>query len=112
METAIPLRLKRLIDEAIERYNRYRSPESTARLVRIEGDRVIVYFDGSFCLTCGINDWVEDLVFVLEDLGVEAELVEVIEPEDPFSDETWRIGVFRVRLPASEEPRAQGEAKR
>jgi len=101
----VDLRLKRLVDRAIEQYNRYRSPESTARLLRIDGDVVVVHFDGSFCLTCGINDWVEDLKYVLEDLGAEAELVEVIEPEDPLSDETWRIGVFRVRIPSGREGR-------
>ncbi len=100
----VDLRLKRLVDKAIEVYNRYRAPESVARLVRIDGDTVVVRFDGSFCRTCGINDWVEDFKFVLEDLGAEAELVEVIEPEDPFSDEDWRIGVFRVRR-VPEEPR-------
>lgn len=93
----VSLKLKRFIDHAIRFYNRYRAPESTAELVRITGDRVVVRFEGSFCETCGINDWVEDFKYVLEDLGAEAELIEVIEPEDPFSDEDWRIGVFRVK---------------
>ncbi len=82
------------INQAIELYNKYRSPEATARLEKIENDRVVVRFTGSFCHTCGIRDWVEDLVYVLEDLGVEAELVEYIEPE---SDEKYRVGVFKVK---------------
>lgn len=112
MEGVVDLRLKRFIDEAIRFYNRYRAPESVARLVRIDGDRVIVRFEGSFCRTCGINDWVEDFAFVLQDLGAEAELLEVIEPEDPFSEEDWRIGVFRVRRipekPRTPEPEIPG----
>ncbi len=100
MSGVVSLALKRLIDKALELYNRYRAPESVARLVRIEGDKVIVEFSGSFCRTCGINDWVEDFKFVLEDLGAEAELLEVVEPDDPFTEEDWRIGVFRVtRVP-------------
>ena len=94
---SVSLKLKRFIDKGIEVYNRYRAPESVAKLVEISGDIIVVKFDGSFCLTCGINDWVEDFKYVLEDLGGEADLLEVIEPEDPFSDENWRIGVFRVK---------------
>jgi len=100
----VDLRLKRFIDRAIEYYNRYRAPESVARLVSIDGDKVIVRFEGSFCRTCGINDWVEDFKFILEDLGAEAELLEVIEPDDFFSDEEWRVGVFRLRR-VPEKPR-------
>lgn len=98
VQGVVSLKLKRLVDRAIEEYNRYRSPESRARLLLVDGGLVYVYFDGSFCLTCGVNDWVEDLAYILEELGTEARLVEVREPEDPFSDETWRIGVFRVEL--------------
>ena len=105
---AVDLRLKRFVDKAIEEYNKYRSPEATARLERIEGDVVVIRFEGPFCATCGINDWVEDMVFVMRDLGAEAELLEVIEPDELLPDEDWRVGVFRVRLP----PHRQEEARR
>lgn len=93
----VSLELARLVRRAIEQYNRYRAPEAVAKLVAIRGDEVIVRFEGSFCRTCGINDWVEDFKYVLEDMGVESDLVKVIEPEDPFSEEDWRVGVFRVK---------------
>ncbi len=98
----VDLELARIVRRAIELYNRYRSPEAVAKLVSINGDEVVVKFDGSFCLTCGINDWVEDFKYVLEDLGVDAELVKVIEPDDPFSEENWRIGVFKVKAKKQE----------
>ncbi|MEB3759377.1 MAG: hypothetical protein GSR81_00835 [Desulfurococcales archaeon] len=97
MSGVVSLDMARFIDKAIQEYNKYRAPESIASLVKIEGDLVYVKFDGSFCRTCGINDWVEDFKFVLEDLGADAELVKVIEPDPFFSEEDWRIGVFRVR---------------
>ncbi len=97
-EAVVDLELARLIKKAIEQYNKYRSPEAVAKLVSLKGNEVIVEFDGSFCLTCGINDWVEDFKYVLEDMGVEAELVKVIEPDDPFSEENWRIGVFKIKV--------------
>jgi hypothetical protein len=95
-EGLIRLGLKKLVDRAIELYNRYRAPEAEASLLRIEGDVVIVIFRGSFCETCGINDWVEDFKYVLEELGVEAQLFRIDEPEDLFHYENWRIGYFRV----------------
>ncbi len=102
-EQPVSLKLARFVQEAIREYNRYRSPESTASLDKIEGNIVYVRFDGSFCRTCGINDWVEDFKYVLDDLGAEAELVEVVEPDPFFSDEDWRIGVFLIKkLPRTE----------
>ncbi len=84
---------EKLLERAVELYNRYRAPEAVARIRKVTGDRVEVVFEGSFCETCGIRDWVEDFAYVLEDLGVEARLEEYIEPED---DDTRRIGVFRI----------------
>ncbi len=79
---------------AIERYNRYRAPEAVAELLEVSGTEVRILFRGTFCKTCGINDWVEDFKYELEDLGVEAELVDILEPVNP--EEEFRIGVFRV----------------
>ena len=96
--------LRRLVELAIRRYNRYRGAESQAKLLKIMGDTVVVAFEGSFCETCGINDWVDDFRYVIEDLGGEAELVTVVEPESPEEFYDYRIGVFRVKkLPSREE---------
>ncbi len=94
---AVPLELARRIRRAIEDYNRFRSPEAVARIVGFDGEKLVVRIEGSFCETCGINDWVEDLVYMLEDHGVDAVLEGVVEPEDPFSSEEWRIGIYRIR---------------
>ncbi|MCD6592439.1 MAG: hypothetical protein J7K78_05450 [Thaumarchaeota archaeon] len=70
-------KLLEMVEQAIERYNRYRSPEASARLVKAEGDRVIVEFSGSFCRSCGVYDWLEDLVYELKEVdpGYEARLI-------------------------------------
>jgi hypothetical protein len=97
-----PEALRRLAEEAVRLYNRYRGAEARARLERIEGDKLYVRFKGSFCETCGINDWVDDFTYTLEDLGAEAELVAVIEPPGGGDE---RIGVFRVRrIPSGPRP--------
>ncbi len=86
--------IERNISRAIRLYNKHRSPESKAKLLKIVNDVVYVEFKGSFCETCGINDWVEDLKYVLEDLGIKTELVKIIEPKEPL--ENYRIGIFKL----------------
>ena len=89
--------LDRILAKSIELYNRYRAPEAEARIVKVDGEVVVVEFRGPFCETCGVNDWVEDYKYVLEDVGVEARLEEVIEPE--VGEDNVRLGVFRIRIP-------------
>ncbi|RLG76858.1 MAG: hypothetical protein DRO10_04830 [Thermoprotei archaeon] len=84
--------IKRKVNEAVLFYNRYRSPESTATIIKIEDELIHIKFTGPFTSTCGINDWVEDLRYLAEDLGLKLELVEIREEEKP----DYRIGVFRV----------------
>ncbi len=86
--------LKRIARKALEDYNRIRAPEAIARLIDIKDNLLYIEFSGSYCETCGLYDWIEDFKYVLEDLGVKAEIVDVIEPEDPRDDR--RIGIFRV----------------
>ncbi len=78
--------------DAIKNYNKYRSPEATAEIISYKDDVLTVRFTGSFCFTCGVNDWIEDLKYVLEDYGVEAEITEIIE-----ESETSRIARFNIR---------------
>jgi hypothetical protein len=55
-----------LVLRAIEVYNRYRSPEATAKLVGVEKDGFIIQFEGPFCQSCGVNDYSEDFICELE----------------------------------------------
>ncbi len=86
--------LKEVAERALEDYNRIRAPEAVAKLVKIKDNLLYIEFSGSYCETCGLYDWIEDFKYVLEDIGVKAEIINVIEPEDPSDDR--RIGVFRV----------------
>lgn len=71
----------RAIEEGIERYNRTHSPEANAKLIKFMENKkeFEVEFTGSFCETCGIRDWLEDLKYILEDLGLNTELIEMKE---------------------------------
>jgi len=92
--------LLKTVLEGIEIYNRYRAPEAQAELLRIEGDKVFVLFKGSFTETCGINDWIMDMIYVLEDEGLKARLLKIHEPMKLM--ENWRIGEFQVKLRGSQ----------
>jgi len=61
--------LKETLFKAIERYNRYRGAEATARLVETTEDQVVVDFSGPFCSTCGVYDYFEDLIYESEALA-------------------------------------------
>ena len=61
--------LKDLLLRTIQVYNRYRSPETTAKLVSIENDGFILDFEGSFCTSCGVRDYFEDFIYELETIN-------------------------------------------
>ncbi len=71
--------LSKLVLRTIEVYNRYRSPEATAKLLKLEKDGFIIEFEGSFCQSCGVQDYFEDFIYELKDLssGVEVEIGEI-----------------------------------
>ncbi|MFQ6076773.1 MAG: hypothetical protein ACE5Z5_11670 [Candidatus Bathyarchaeia archaeon] len=54
------------VKRAIDQYNRYRSPEATAKIFKIREGTLTVEFSGPFCETCGVYDWFEDLKYELE----------------------------------------------
>ena len=62
-------------------YNRYRVPEARAIVLRISRNRVVMAVMGSFCKTCGVVDWIEDVTFSLKTHGVKLELVNIRELE-------------------------------
>ena len=79
-----------LVLRTIEVFNRYRSPEATAKLVGVEKDGFIIEFEGPFCMSCGVRDYFEDFIHELEDIsGAFSVEVKETEPSGPQS--------FRVR---------------
>jgi hypothetical protein len=90
MNGAVGAHLNDLVLRAIEVYNRYRSPEATAKLVGIKKDGFIIEFKGPFCQSCGVNDYFEDFILELEDINGDFSVeVKATEPSGPQS--------FRVR---------------
>lgn len=87
--------IRGILIKAEELYNKYRSPEATCRVIEFNEDMVKVWFGGHFCRSCGVNDWLEDFIYVLKDLGADADLIDIIEPSEPEAD--WVIGVFKFK---------------
>ena len=51
-------------------YNRYRGVEAIAHAVTMDADTACIEFRGSFCHTCGVYDYFEDLVYEFQAHGV------------------------------------------
>jgi hypothetical protein len=66
--------LEDLIRKAVDLYNRYRSPEATAKLVQVSPENVTIAFSGSFCYSCGVLDYFEDFIYEFKTLTDKAEL--------------------------------------
>ncbi|ASJ07091.1 hypothetical protein [Thermococcus pacificus] len=85
-------RLRRVIDE----FNRLHGSEAESSIVSVDGNEVIIEFEGSFCATCGLYDYFDDIKWEALDFGLEIEPVEVIEAEeDEFEHGRY---VVRYRL--------------
>ena len=80
--------LKEAVLKAVEAYNRFRSPEATAKLVEVGKDELVVDFEGSFCKTCGAYDYLEDFIYELKRF-VDVEM-EVLSFEN-YAPETIRV---------------------
>lgn len=64
--------------EAITQYNRYRVNLVQAELREHDETGFVVFFDGSFCETCGYYDYYDDLQVLLEDeYGILSKITEI-----------------------------------
>lgn len=73
------------IEKVLAEFNRLHGSEANARILSIEGDEVIIEFEGSFCATCGLYDYFDDIKWEAMEFGLEFEPVEVLGAvEDDF----------------------------
>ena len=86
--------LKKLVLRTIDVYNRYRSPETTAKLIAIEKDGFIIDFEGFFCTSCGVTDYFEDFIYELETINKTFKL-ELAETR-PTSPQSFRVQ-YRIK---------------
>lgn len=72
------------LENVIREFNRYHGSEAQAKIVKIEGDAVIVEFSGTFCKTCGLYDYFDDLKWEAMNFGLNLEFLEVLEGKEDF----------------------------
>ena len=89
MEGVMGTNLNEIVLKAVEVFNRYRSPEATARLVRMEQDGFVIEFEGPFCLGCSVRDYFEDFIYELEDVegGFRVEMKET----EPAGSQSFKV---------------------
>jgi len=89
--------LGRKIENALENYNKYRSPEVNARLLTIKGDdgKFTISFTGPLCRTCSLYDYFEDLFYELtEESNIKVKILDVKQESE--------TGGFEVRYKIEE----------
>ncbi len=69
--------MKDILMDAIREYNKYRYPEIEANIVDIKDNTFVVEFFGYLCRSCGLYDHFEDLIYILEEKGIKAEIKDV-----------------------------------
>jgi hypothetical protein len=74
--------LKRKVKEAIRVFNKYRSPEANAKLIKFDNKKIVVDFTGTFCRTCGFYDYFDDLRIFLEEKGIKSKVSKIEEKEN------------------------------
>ncbi|MEM0328899.1 MAG: hypothetical protein QXU12_04820 [Nitrososphaerota archaeon] len=87
-----------LLERAVEEYNKFRSPEAVVRIIELRDDGFVAEFSGSFCLTCGVYDWLEDLRYEIRRL--DPELDAVIDSWRQISDDSIIVEFKLIRKPA------------
>lgn len=66
--------LEETVRKAVARYNRFRSPEAIAKLVRVSPESVTIAFSGAFCNSCGVLGYVEGFIHDFKTLNSTVEL--------------------------------------
>jgi superoxide reductase len=73
--------LEKNIEQMIDEYNKYRTPEVTARLLSIKDNFFKIELIGH-CHTCGFYDYFDDFRLLLEDFGLKSKIIEIDETEE------------------------------
>jgi hypothetical protein len=66
--------LEDAVRKAVARYNRFRSPEAIAKLVRVSPESVTIAFSGAFCNSCGVLGYIEGFIDEFKTLNSKVEL--------------------------------------
>ena len=66
--------IEETVRKAVARYNRFRSPEAVAKLVRISPETITIAFSGTFCSSCSVLGYIEGFIHDFKTLNSKVEL--------------------------------------
>jgi FAD synthase len=66
-----------IVEKSINEFNKYRSPEATAKLIYLKKQSMKISFSGHFCFTCGYQDYFDDLRLILEEFGIKTKIIKI-----------------------------------
>lgn len=78
-EREVEFTKKLFFKEAVDKFNKYRSPEANAEIIEISDENAVVKISGPFCVSCGVFDYFEDLA-----IEANAKIVDYKEIEEGF----------------------------
>jgi hypothetical protein len=93
--TAPYIDLNKLVLKTVKIYNRYRSPEATARLLKLDRQSFTIEFCGTFCQSCGVHDYFEDFIYELWNLSNSSVEVEIREIEQT-STQSFKV-LYKIK---------------
>ena len=73
---------KEIVEDAVDEYNKYRSPQVIARLMSIDDESATIRFTGSFCEECGKDNDYQFIEYLLGEKEVEAKTDKITELEE------------------------------
>ena len=79
-----------ILEATIREYNDYRGSMATAELAAVGDGTFAVRFEGPFCRMCCDYDYFEDLIYDLDDRGIDPDSVEITEI-DYEGGESYRV---------------------
>ena len=91
------------LERVLEEFNRLHGSEARVRVVEAGENEVILEFEGSFCATCGLYDYFDDIKWEAMDLCLKLDPVEVLEAEEDDFEHgryvvRYRVGKSRPRI--------------
>ena len=84
------------LERVLEEFNRLHGSEARVRVLEARENEVILEFEGSFCATCGLYDYFDDIKWEAMDFGLELEPVEVLEAEEDDFEHGRYVVRYRV----------------
>jgi len=84
------------LERVLEEFNRLHGSEARVRVLEARENEVILEFEGSFCATCGLYDYFDDIKWEAMDFGLELEPVEVLEAEEDDFEQGRYVVRYRV----------------